>query len=259
MRRKLTAAIVLFVLLVVCFTGCASTNVSSTPNGYILTPGVVCEINASNIQFSYMVMTDTNATTELESMEQKAHDLVLAWWGDNSTFKEPIDVIPVEIYGDSAPRGFQDEGYIFIDPSQSDAFATLVHEYLHVQNPDAFIYADGSGRELMEMYVETVTINLVGLESAGVPTDNYIFFQSCPKLRIIFDMLDKAFKNGTSGDDVFVPIYGPDAYLIVHLLDSYYQLPNVFTEEYGLEEFSQQVLGLSATELRSVYENFNNY
>lgn len=258
--RRTQKFIVAAIMLLISFMliGCTSSagNVAKTTNGYILTPGITCEVNASNIQFSYKVLEDHS---KIEEMEGKAHDLVFSWWGDSSTFKEPVDIIPVEIYGDSAPRGFQDDGYIFIDPSKEDSFCTLVHEYIHVQNPLAFIYEDGSGRELMEMYVETVAINLVGLDNAGIPTDNYIFFQSCPKLSMIFSSLDTAFKNGLTGDDAFVPIYGSDAYLIVMLLDSFYDLPNVFTEEAGLNEFSQQVLGLSAEELMAVYEDFNNY
>lgn len=242
------------IMLLACllFISCGSTK--KTKNGYIITPGVTCDIEKTNIKFSYRVLEEN---PKLKEMEKTARDLVFSWWGDSSTFKEPKDILPVEVYGENAPRGFADDGYIFIDPSQPDSFATLVHEYIHVQNPYAFTYSDGSGYQIMEMYVEAITLGLVGFEEIGVLTNNYIFFQACPKLSATFAQLDAAFRNGSSGDDVFVPIYGEDAHLVVQLLDSFDRLPRVFTQETGLNNFCQQVLGLTSEELYKLYENFN--
>lgn len=253
------------VISLTAFSGCSKANdvnkpsLETTENGYLLTPGINCEVNASNTGFSYIVSDPEQNATTISNLTKEAQEIVREWWNNDDTFIVPKDVLDVTFYGNSAPRAFQEDGYIFIDIDNPDSKATLVHEFIHLQNEFALMYDDGVGRELLEMYVEKVTFDLVGAQEAGIPTSNYVFFSNCPKLLEKYKHLDYAYKNHLNGDDAFFPLWGNEAKDVAVIIDSYDNLYSIFSNNnLELNRFLDTKLGITEEELSELYaEDFS--
>lgn len=249
----------------VAFSSCSEvddvnkTEIKTTESGYLLTPGMTCRIDASNTSFSYIVRDSEQNATTISNLTKEAQEIVKEWWNNDDTFVTPKDVLDVTFYGCAAPRAFQVDGYIFIDTDKPNSKATLVHEFIHLQNEAALMYDDDTGREIMEMYVEKTTLDLVGPEEAGIPTDNYMFFSNCPMLMAKYKYLDKAFKNYLNGDDAFFPIWGNEAKDVVVILDNYYDLFSVFNDTNSLCSFLDTKLGITEEKLSELYANGFSY
>lgn len=270
MLKKTFTTLTLFILsLMTLVSGCSSSNANTNSNieevqqtitGYVITPGVQCTMQMANATFSYVISTEQTAIDKVSEMQKQAREIVSAWWDNPKTFKDPIAVLPVTFYGANTPRGFQGDGYIFIDPFQPDSFATLVHELIHLQNEDALILKkpDGreGGRELMEMIVEKITVNLLGIENVGIPTNNFLFFENCPKLKENFSKLETAFKQDLSFEETYRPLYGTDYENVVITLDYY----SVLTEVIPPNEFSkflEEILGIKTEEYEKIVRHFS--
>lgn len=160
---SLALALILFILLATaCSHSSNSNELATTPSNYLLTPGVVCEVDGGFAGiFSYEILPEY-AGDKL-SVVKEAEDLVRKWWNDDSTFRTPEIVWVTILSGDI--RGFQDTGYIFLDPNTSyeDLLATAVHEWLHeLVDPDTLIDMEtGWGRLIMEYIVESITIEIL--------------------------------------------------------------------------------------------------
>ena len=192
--KKLASLIITFLLvfsLVACTQNSSQTELSKTPHtGYILTPGVVCTVDDT---FSYEVI---NYFGDNVSAISKAESLVRDWWNDDETFHTPEFVWVTIHTGDI--RGFQDPGYIFLDPNTSfnDLLATIVHEWLHeLVAPSTLIDLErnGYGRPVMEMVVESITVDIMKSYPTE-PTQNYLYFKETPELWNHKAELESAFR-----------------------------------------------------------------
>lgn len=208
-----------------------------TPSGYVITPGVRMEVQASNISFSYEVL---ETAPELDKIHSKAKQLVREWWDDDSTFVEVSEVVPVICYGDKTPQAFEKDSYVFLNMTYSAQLTTLVHEYVHLQNPHGLQYEDFSGNGLAEMVVEVIAQELAPDASK---TSNYRFFVACPKLVEKLDQLEAGFKQKMNASQLYVGIFGPQAKEIVGKLDYYDSLPAHFENSSELCNFLVQILG----------------
>ncbi len=255
-----TMVLIMAMFMAVLTIGCSNNNttnneVRQTATGYVITPGVQCTMDMANVIFSYAITEEESAVNKVKEMTEKAEEVVRKWWGNDATFKKPIEIFPVVFYGQNAPRGFQGDGYIFIDPFGDDSLATLVHEYIHLQNEKAFVITKNNqeiGREFLEMVVEALTVKLLGIENVGIPTDNYVFFDSCPKLRDNLETFENAFKNNSDLKGLFG--FGKDTERIFIILDYYKYLTEVLPPE-ELELFCSETLGINKDELMNIYSS----
>ena len=183
--KKLTAIVLSLLLIVFSFSACGTHTASpdeelvTTPNKQLLlSQGVICEVE--NL-FSYEVIEYNGDQTKVI---YEAEKLVRKWWNDDETFHTP-EFVWVTIHSGYI-RGFQDPGYIFLDPSfpYEDLLATAVHEWLHeLVSPTTLISVDHNdlGRPVMEMVVEAITVDI--MEDYHVdPTDNFLYFRNTPVL-----------------------------------------------------------------------------
>ena len=176
----------------------------TTPSGYLLNPGIPCEIEG---YLAYIVI-DYNG--ELLSVIDEAETLVKNWWNDDETFSRPA-IIWCNIFEGNI-RGFQDEGYIFLDPNttREDLLATVVHEWLHdLVGKDTLIASDGFGRPLMEMVVEAITVDILDGVVKVDPTSNYLYFEQNSDLYEHKQELISAFRKSRKFE-AYDQIFGED-------------------------------------------------
>ena len=156
-------------------TESSDSSLMTTPyKGFLLNPGTVCTVTGPQ-SFKYEVIP--NYTGDKLAVVSEAEALICKWWNDDSTFTKP-EIVWVTIYSGDI-RGFQDTGYLFLDPNTSyeDLLATAVHEWLHdLVDPATLIELDtGWGRPIMEYTVEGITIDIlkgiVDVFPAGIYTD----------------------------------------------------------------------------------------
>ena len=196
--KKITA-LVLIILLVFTLSACSSSSgntseLETTPYmGYILTPGILCNVDAGpSGSFSYEVLPSYNG--DKISVVEEAESIVRKWWNDDSTFRSP-KIVWVTIYGDF--RGFQDPGYLFLDPNTSyeDLLATAVHEWLHeLVDPSTLINLEtGWARPVMEYVVESITLDLLEGIVEIYPSSTYNQFKGSALSRPL-PKLQKAFR-----------------------------------------------------------------
>lgn len=199
--KKITA-LVLALVLVFTFAACSSGNTSeleTTPlTGYVLTPGIVCDVDAGvSGDFSYEVIPSYKG--DKLSVIAKAESLVRKWWNDNSTFRTP-EIVWITVHSGDI-RGFQDEGFIFLDPNTyyEDLLATVVHEWLHeLVAPDTLIiFETGWGRPVMEYVVEAITIDILQGIVDVVPSNAYTLLKDSI-LSTYLPKLQEAFRAGKS-------------------------------------------------------------
>ena len=191
--KKLASILLAILCIVMVFTGCSNSkmNIITSPSGYITSPGMPCEI------IDYFTYEVIEYDGEYLSVIDEAEELVREWWDDDSTFHRP-EIVWVEIQtGDF--RGFQDVGYLFLDPNttRKDLLATTVHEWIHeLLPPDTLIDLErnGWGRAVMEMVVETITIDILGEENVE-PTQSYYYFKETPELWKHKNALKKAYRD----------------------------------------------------------------
>lgn len=207
--KKITS-LVLIILLVFTLSACSSENTSelaTTPSmGYILTPGILCNVDAGpSGTFSYEVLPSYNG--DKISVVAEAEAIVRKWWNDDSTFRSP-EIVWVIIYGDF--RGFQDPGYLFLDPNTSyaDLLATAVHEWLHeLVDPSTLIDLEtGWARPVMEYVVESITLDLLEGIVEVYPSSTYRQFKGSALSRHLLK-LQKSFRAEKS-IEVYEEIFG---------------------------------------------------
>lgn len=204
--KKITSVLLAILCIVALFTCCSSTKstevdpyieitegtIETSPSGYITSPGIPCEITG---YFTYEVIEYDG---EHLSVIDEAEELVKNWWKDDSTFHRP-EIVWVEIQTVDF-RGFQDTGYLFLDPNttREDLLATAVHEWIHELVPKSTLIdleRNGWGRAVMEMVVEAITIDILGEENVD-PTQNYYYFKETPELWKYKNTLKKAYRDG---------------------------------------------------------------
>ena len=210
--KKITS-LVLALVLFFTFAACSSENTSelkTTPlTGYVLTPGIVCDVDAGVTgDFSYEVIPSYNGNKL--SVIAEAENLVKKWWNDDSTFKKPEIVWIRVLSGDI--RGFQDLGYLFLDPNTSyeDLLATCVHEWLHeLVDPSTLIVLEtGWGRPVMEYVVESITIDILTGVVEVVPSSTYTELEDTVLSKHLIQ-LQNAFR-AQKGIEVYEEIFGED-------------------------------------------------
>ena len=200
--KRLIPMIILVILSLLQFRACASRNsdintapstdqieYETTSSGYLLNEGIPCEVDG------WLVYETISYDGEYTSLINEAESLVRKWWNDDKTFHRP-DVVWVKILAGEV-RGFQADGYLFLDPDtedREDLLATIVHEWLH-DLVDEYTLIDevGTGRPIMEMVVESITVDILG--NVEVPTDNYVYFKNNQKLWLHKKELQAAFRN----------------------------------------------------------------
>ena len=195
--KKIASILLAIVCIVMVFTGCSNSretgeNFTTSPAGYITSPGKPCEI------IDYLTYEVIEYDGEYLSVIDEAEELVREWWNDDSTFHRP-EIVWVKITeGDF--RGFQDVGYLFLDPNttREDLLATTVHEWIHELVPPYTLIdfeRNGWGRSVMEMVVETITIDILGEENVE-PAGTYLYFKDSYPLWKHRNALKKAFRDG---------------------------------------------------------------
>lgn len=211
---KRITSIVIALIITFSFSACRSNKKEyvTTPSGFMLTPGVPCEIKG---WLTYKVIEYDGDYLKLID---KAEKMVKSWWNDDNTFSKP-EIVWIEVMAENI-RGFQDSGYLFLDPNtddENDLLATIVHEWLHnLVDKYTLIGSDGmKARKIMEMVVETITIDILGKYgiTVDIPTDNYKYFISHNELYQKKDELIKAFRN-QEGFSAYKRIFG-DEYLAI--------------------------------------------
>ncbi|MGN1299327.1 MAG: hypothetical protein ACI4UE_05030 [Candidatus Scatovivens sp.] len=226
--RKIATIILIMMCILLMFTGCASTQNADTdtyleptnntfetsPSGYISSPGMPCEITG------YLTYEVIEYNGEYLSVIDEAEELVKKWWNDNSTFHRPKIVWVRIIEGDF--RGFQDFGYLFLDPNttREDLLATAVHEWLHELVPKSTLIdleRDGWGRAVMEMVVEAITVDILGEENVE-PTGNYLYFKNRPELWKHREALKRAFREAQDYS-VYEKILGTNSEEIIYMAE----------------------------------------
>ena len=176
MKKIITNILIVFSLIFM-LSGCGNTSLSTENAEWH-------KINYPNAQFEYFIHPDEETPESFYETAQKAETLAREWWNNDQTFITPKEIFPCSFSKEAGDiRGFQENGYLFIkkDLEESDLLATIVHEIIHIQNPHGMTYNDGSGQALLEGFVETATVKIVGSDEGA--TSNYLFFQECPKLR----------------------------------------------------------------------------
>lgn len=212
--KKLTA-LVLAILLMFSISACSSPEIITTPHGgYLLTPGIICTVDDN---YSYKVISYTGSKT---SVVAEAEALVREWWGDDSTFRVP-EIVWVDIISGNI-RGFQDVGYLFLDPhtTRDDLLATTVHEWIHeLVDPgtliDLEVEGEAFGRPVMEMVVESITIDILGDMVEIAPASVYEYFEKTPELWNHRSELQEAYKN-QEGFSAYERILGENYLQIIH-------------------------------------------
>lgn len=161
----------------------------TTVSGFVLTEGVPCNVDG------WLVYEVISYDGEYVSLVDEAEKYVRNWWNDDTTFHKPTVVWVNFISGNI--RGFQADGYLFLDPNtndQNDLLATAIHEWLHdLVDQYTLIDESGFGRPVMEMVVEAITVDILG--NVDAPTDNYLYFKNTPSLWSHKDELISAFRN----------------------------------------------------------------
>ena len=214
--KKIAAVVFTFVLvfsLVACSQGSSSELITTPNQGFLVTPGIVCEFDGGVYDsFSYEVISYTG---DKISVVEEAESIVRRWWNDDSTFRTPEIVWVTMISGDI--KGFQDTGYIFLDPNTSyeDLLATTVHEWLHeLVKPDTLIEMEtGWGRPIMEYVVEDIAIELLQGIVEVEPSYYWIQLKNTEVSRNL-NKLKQAFRNEKSVE-AYEEIYGKDYMKIV--------------------------------------------
>ena len=197
--KKIAAILLMIICIITIFTGCSNSKIvkqpgiyrTTSPSGYITSKGIICEING------YLTYEVIDYDGEKLSVIDEAEELVRTWWDDDSTFKKPKIIWVDIIEGDF--RGFQDPGYLFLDPdtTREDLLATAVHEWIHNLVPTSTLIdleREGWGRTVMEMVVEAITVDILGEENVE-PTGNYLYFKRCPELWEKREALKRAYKE----------------------------------------------------------------
>ena len=216
--KKITA-FVISLIVVFSFSSCRNNKEEyvTTPSGFMLTPGVPCTIEG---WLTYKVIEYDG---DYLNLVDKAEKMVKSWWNDDTTFSKP-EIVWIEVMRENI-RGFQDSGYLFLDPNtndENDLLATTVHEWLHhLVDKYTLIGADGmKARKIMEMVVEAITVDI--LESHGIkveiPTENYKYFISHKELYEKKDELIKAFRN-QEGFSAYERIFGKDYMKIIEKVE----------------------------------------
>lgn len=203
--KKIAAVLLVFICIITIFImGCSKSEVkqpeetisfseiSTSPSGYITSKDMSCEI------VGYLTYEVIDYDGEYLSVIDEAETLVKAWWNDDATFHRPEIIWVNIIEGDC--RGFQDTGYLFLDPNttREDLLATTVHEWIHELVPLTTLIdtkRGGWGRAIMEMIVESITVDILGKKNVKF-TENYLYFKNCSELWNKKDALEKAYKEG---------------------------------------------------------------
>lgn len=163
----------------------------TTPSGYMLSPGIPCEVNES---FAYEVV---DYQDELVTVIDEAEVLVKKWWNNDDTFSRPNIVWCNILYGDV--RGFQSDDYLFLNVigvERNDLLATAIHEWLHyLVDENTLIVPNGYGRPLLEMVVEAITVDILDGIVDVAPTDEYLCFKQTSELWSKKAELIEAFRN----------------------------------------------------------------
>ncbi len=208
---KKVTVLLLALALVFTFASCSSktnSEVETTPlTGYVLSPGIVCNVDAgASGHFSYQVIPSYNGDNL--SVIAQAESLVRKWWNDDSTFRTP-EIIWITVHSGDI-RGFQDEGFIFLDPNTyyEDLLATTVHEWLHelVALDTLIIFETGWGRPVMEYVVEAITIEILQGIVDVVPSTSYNKLKDS-MLSTHLPQLEKAFRAQKSAE-AYEEIFG---------------------------------------------------
>lgn len=224
--KKITAILLAIMCILLIFTGCTSTQNTDTyfesttntyktsPSGYIISPGMPCEITG------YLTYEVIEYDGEYLSVIDEAEELVRKWWNDDASFHRP-QIIWVRItQGDF--RGFQDFGYLFLDPNttREDLIATVVHEWIHDLVPKSTLIdleREGWGRTVMEMVVEAITIDILGEENVK-PTGNYLYFKESSELWKHRNSLKRAYREGQDYS-VYEKILGANSEEIIYMAE----------------------------------------
>lgn len=226
--KKITSILLAILCIIVIFTGCTSTQntdldfdfesttqtFTTSPSGYITSPGKLCEITG------YLTYQVIEYDGEYLSVIDEAEELVRNWWNDDSTFHRP-EIVWVKIT-EGNYRGFQDSGYLFLDPNttRQDLLATVVHEWLHDLVPLATLIdleRDGWGRSVLEMVVESITIDILGEENVE-PTGYYMYFKEIPELWKNREALKLAFRQ-KQGYSAYEKIFGLNSEEIIYMAE----------------------------------------
>lgn len=210
MKKFVTFIISLLVMTLIA-TGCVNQtpNYNTTPSGFVLDPGITCEITG------YLVYEVIEYDGAMVSIIDEAETLVKQWWNNDSTFHKPTIVWCNILYSDV--RGFQDTGYIFLDPntSKDDLLATVVHEWLHdLVDKQTLVSEEGVGRAIMEMIVEAITVDILKEIATVEPTENYLYFISNDTLLTHKSELILAFRQ-SKDFSAYKDIFGDDYLQIV--------------------------------------------
>lgn len=208
------ASIVIAILVILSsFSACRNKDYELTPSGYMLTPGVSCTIEG---WLTYKVIEYDG---EYLSLIDQAETMVKSWWNNDETFKKP-EIVWIKVM-DKNIRGFQDSGYLFLDPNtddENDLLATIVHEWLHnLVDKYTLVGEDGmKGRKVMEMVVETITVDILAKSGIEVelPTENYKYFISHKELYEKKDALIEAFRN-EEGYGAYERIFGEKYWIVL--------------------------------------------
>lgn len=217
--KKIAAILLMIICIITIFTGCSNSKIvkqpgidrTTSPSGYITSKGIICEING------YLTYEVIDYDGEYLSVIDEAEVLVKKWWNDDTTFHRP-EIIWVDIIeGDF--RGFQDQGYLFLDPdtTREDLLATTVHEWIHNLVPKSTLIdleREGWGRTVMEMVVEAITVDILGEENVE-PTGNYLYFKECPELWKNKEALKRAYRDA-QGYSAYEKILGFNSEEIIY-------------------------------------------
>lgn len=226
--KKIAAIILSMMCILLIFSGCASTQNTDTdiylestnntfetsPSGYITSPGMPCEITG------YLTYEVIEYDGEYLSVVDEAEEFVKKWWNDDSTFHRPQIVWVRITQGDF--RGFQDLGYLFLDPNttREDLLATVIHEWLHDLVPKSTLIdleREGWGRAIMEMVVEAITVDILGEDNVEA-TGNYLYFKSTPELWKHKEALKRAFREA-QGYSAYKKILGANSEEIIYMAE----------------------------------------
>lgn len=196
MRRKHLVSAIAAILLTVMLVGCT---VQTTENGYVIEVGQQCVVSAPNMaqDLIYQVVEQPEGE-KYENLIREARSKISEWWGQE-TFQEPKDIIWIKVIQGNI-LGFQDSEYLFvnvvdIEEEYANVLATVIHEWIHLQNPDAFCDNDGVKTELQEMVVEAATVDILGQKNMEYTTPCYDFFKESRNLYSKKEQLIKLYKE----------------------------------------------------------------
>ena len=215
--KKITA---LFIAFLILFSTASCSNTTVTPEtstdstlvttpykGYLLSPGIVATVSGPQ-SFDYEVIPEYTGDKLAVINEAKA--LVREWWNDDSTFTTP-EIVWITVHSGDI-RGFQDKGYLFLDPNApyEDLLATAVHEWLHdLVDPATLIELDtGWGRPVMEYVVESITISILEGVVDVIPSSTYKTIRDTDIAKYTYQ-LESAFRAQKSLE-AYEEIFGQD-------------------------------------------------